>query len=48
MSYTDEKHTIKKYSPAVPDAAFTGCSAAVALSQWSFDGWEEERGVGEA
>ena len=44
VSYTDEKHTMKNYSPVVPDAAFTDCSAAAAVSWWLPDEWEEEEG----
>ena len=42
VSYTDEKHTMKNYSPVVPDAAFTVFSAAAALSWWLSHGRGEE------
>ena len=44
VSYTDKQYTMKNSSPTVPAAAFTGRSAAVALSWWPSDGQEENKG----
>ena len=43
VSCTDKKHAMKTNLPAVPAAAFTGRSAAAALSWWQSDGREEGR-----
>ena len=41
--FTDKEHTMKTNLPAVPAVAFTGRSAAAALSLWQSDGREEGR-----
>ena len=43
MSCTDKKQTMKTKLPAIPTAAFTGCSADAALSWCLSDAQEEER-----